>query len=94
MHDPEILILDEPTSGLDPSYRSILLKQLEKFRERGGTVLVSSHILSDLQKLADEITMIREGEIVYSGPKTEDIEKTYEKLIAKKQIREKKSQQI
>jgi ABC-type multidrug transport system ATPase subunit len=94
MHDPEILILDEPTSGLDPSYRSILLKQLEKFRGRGGTVLVSSHILSDLQKLADEITMIREGEIVYSGPKTDDIEESYEKLIAKKQVREEKEQQI
>jgi len=84
MHEPEILILDEPTSGLDPSYRNILLKQLDKFRERGGTVLVSSHILSDLQKLADEITMIREGEIVYSGPKTDDIEKTYEDYFVKR----------
>ena len=64
IHDPEVLVLDEPTSGLDHSYRSILLKQLEQRRKEGKTVLISSHILSDLQKLVDEITMIKDGEIV------------------------------
>ena len=63
MHDPDILVLDEPTSGLDPSYRGILLKQLEQIKQRGGTVLVSSHILSDLQKLVDDVTLINHGKL-------------------------------
>ena len=58
VHDPDILVLDEPTSGLDPSYCGILLRQLEQVRKRGGTVLISSHILSDLQKLVDSATLI------------------------------------
>ncbi|CAJ0747140.1 5242_t:CDS:2 [Entrophospora sp. SA101] len=74
MHDPDILVLDEPTSGLDPSYRGILLRQLEQVRQRGGTVLISSHILSDLQKLVDATTLIDKGKIVYTGEKPDDIE--------------------
>jgi len=86
MHDPEILVLDEPTSGLDPSYRGILLKQLEHARERGSTILISSHILSDLQKLVDSVTLIDKGKIVYTGKKPADIEEIYEKLILKEKI--------
>jgi ABC-2 type transport system ATP-binding protein len=86
MHDPEILVLDEPTSGLDPSYRGILLKQLEYARKRGSTILISSHILSDLQKLVDSVTLIDKGKIVYTGKKPDDIEEIYEKLILKEKI--------
>jgi len=86
MHDPEILVLDEPTSGLDPSYRGILLRQLEQVRKRGGTVLISSHILSDLQKLVDSTTLIDKGKIVYTGKKPDDIEEMYNKLIAKNKV--------
>ena len=92
MHDPEILVLDEPTSGLDPSYRSILLKQLEQVRERGGTVLISSHILSDLQKLVDSTTLIDKGKIVYTGKKPDDIEEMYNKLVFRDKIKVKKGQ--
>ena len=92
MHEPDILVLDEPTSGLDPSYRGILLKQLEKIRERGGTVLISSHILSDLQKLVDSVTLIDKGKIVYTGEKTSDIKKMYNNLISHKKIAEKTGQ--
>jgi ABC-2 type transport system ATP-binding protein len=92
MHDPEILILDEPTSGLDPSYRGILLKQLERVREKGGTVLISSHILSDLQKLVDSATLIDKGKIVYTGKKPADIEEMYNKLVLKEKIKEKTGQ--
>ncbi|CAI2196708.1 6433_t:CDS:2, partial [Funneliformis geosporum] len=80
IHDPDILVLDEPTSGLDPSYRGILLSQLEQVRERGGTILISSHILSDLQKLVDSATLIDKGKIVYTGKKPADIEEMYNKL--------------
>ena len=91
MHDPDILVLDEPTSGLDPSYRGILLRQLEQIRQRGGTVLVSSHILSDLQKLVDDV-LIDHGKIVYTGKKTTNIEEMYEKLIIGKSIANKEKQ--
>ena len=45
---------------------------------------MSTHILSDLQKLADDITMIKDGKIVFTGPKTDDIEKTYEDYFVEK----------
>ena len=92
IHDPEILVLDEPTSGLDPSYREILLKQLEQARKRGGTVLISSHILSDLQKLVDSITLIKKGKIVYTGQKPDNIEEMYNKLIIKDKFKAKSGQ--
>jgi ABC-2 type transport system ATP-binding protein len=92
MHEPDILILDEPTSGLDPSYRGILLNQLEQVRARGGTVLISSHILSDLQKLVDSATLIDKGKIVYTGEKPADIEEMYNKLVLKDKIEAKKGQ--
>ncbi|CAJ0830721.1 17598_t:CDS:2 [Entrophospora sp. SA101] len=92
MHDPDILVLDEPTSGLDPSYRGILLRQLEQVRQRGGTVLISSHILSDLQKLVDATTLIDKGKIVYTGEKPDDIEEMCNKLVLKDKIKEKTGQ--
>ncbi|WNE40259.1 MAG: Linearmycin resistance ATP-binding protein LnrL [Mycoplasmataceae bacterium] len=92
MHDPDVLVLDEPTSGLDPSYRSILLSQLEQVRERGGTVLISSHILSDLQKLVDSVTFIDKGKIIYTGKKTVDIEEMYDKLFLGDKIKTKGKQ--
>jgi ABC-2 type transport system ATP-binding protein len=92
MHDPDILVLDEPTSGLDPSYREVLLKQLERVRERGRTVLISSHILSDLQKLVDSVTLIDKGKIVYTGEKPANIEKIYSKLVSQEKIAKKKEQ--
>ena len=73
--------MDEPFNGLDPSFRQDLFNNLKVIREKGGTILMSTHILSDLQKLADDITMIKEGEIVYTGPKTGDIEETYKKYF-------------
>ncbi|CAI2179890.1 9339_t:CDS:2 [Funneliformis geosporum] len=74
----------EPFNGLDPTFRRDLFDNLVNIKKQGGTILISTHILSDLQKLADEITMIRDGEIVYSGPKTGDIEETYEEYFVKR----------
>ena len=73
--------MDEPFNGLDPSFRHQVFDYLEEVREAGGTILLSTHILSDLQKLADNITMIKDGKIVYTGPKTGDIEETYRKYF-------------
>jgi ABC-2 type transport system ATP-binding protein len=66
LHEPELLILDEPTSGLDPEGRRLVLDILREEKSRGRTVLLSSHILSDVERTCDEVFMIRQGEIVYS----------------------------
>ena len=84
LYKPKILVLDEPFNGLDPSFRKDLFDNLVNVRKEGGTVLLSTHILSDLQKLADDITMIKGGKIVYTGNKTADIEKTYDEYFVKK----------
>lgn len=86
IHNPDILVLDEPTSGLDPSHQQVLLYQLDKIRQRGGTVLISSHVLSDLQELVDDVTLINGGEIVYTGEKPSNIKKMYEDLIEIKKM--------
>lgn len=67
-HEPELLILDEPTSGLDPVARIELLDLLREFTADGEkSVLFSTHITSDLDKIADYITFIHEGRIIESA---------------------------
>ena len=63
----ELLILDEPTSGLDPVSRDELLEIFKHLKTNGISVLFSTHIISDLEKCADEITYISNGKIVYTG---------------------------
>jgi len=66
-HGAELLILDEPTSGLDPISRDELLDVFEYLKGQGVSILFSTHITSDLDKCADDITYIRNGCIVYTG---------------------------
>jgi ABC-2 type transport system ATP-binding protein len=65
--DVELLILDEPTSGLDPLMEAIFQECIREERERGRTVLLSSHILSEVEQLCDRVTIIRAGRTVESG---------------------------
>ncbi|KLL03374.1 MAG: ABC transporter ATP-binding protein [Mycoplasmataceae bacterium CE_OT135] len=81
LYQPKILILDEPFNGLDPTKRTLLANKIKEVRSQGGTILMSTHILSDLQELADEITMIKNGKVVYTGLKTDDIQRTYEQYF-------------
>lgn len=67
-HGAELLILDEPTSGLDPVSRDELLDIFEALRDKGVSILFSTHITSDLDKCADAITYIRRGRILASEP--------------------------
>jgi ABC-2 type transport system ATP-binding protein len=67
IHDPEILILDEPASGLDPRARVELLECLRELRTMGKTILLSSHILAELEELCDLLIFIEDGALVYSG---------------------------
>ena len=65
--DVELLILDEPTSGLDPLMEVIFQEEIDKEKARGRSVLLSSHILSEAEALADRISIIRAGKVVQTG---------------------------
>jgi ABC-2 type transport system ATP-binding protein len=65
--DTDLLVLDEPTSGLDPLMEQVFNDCVAEHKARGATVLLSSHILSEVERLADRVTIIREGRAVESG---------------------------
>lgn len=64
MHNPEILVLDEPTNGLDPIGIAEVRELLKKFKESGISILISSHILSELENVADRISIIDFGKMI------------------------------
>jgi ABC-2 type transport system ATP-binding protein len=65
--DAELLILDEPSSGLDPLMEAVFQDCVVEARSRGCTVLLSSHILAEVERLCDRVTIIRRGRVVQSG---------------------------
>lgn len=67
MHRPELLVLDEPTSGLDPLMQREFLTMVREARQAGQTVLLSSHILSEIQHTADDVAVLSRGDIVAQG---------------------------
>jgi len=67
VHDPKLLLLDEPASGLDPRARIELMAILRELASMGKTVFISSHILSELAELCDDVTIIDRGQIKYTG---------------------------
>lgn len=72
-HRSEVLILDEPTSGLDPFSRNELLEIFTKLKEDGTAVFFSTHIISDIEKCADDIVYISRGKIIAAMPKADFI---------------------
>ena len=64
MHSPSLIILDEPTSGLDPLVQRVFFDLMLEERSRGATILFSSHILSEVQRICDRVAIIREGRII------------------------------
>lgn len=66
--DPELLILDEPTNGLDPAGIREVRALLRELASEGRTVLVSSHLLAEVQEIADDLVVIRAGRRLYAGP--------------------------
>lgn len=80
MHKPELLVLDEPTSGLDPLVQAEFNKIVLEHKSKGGTAFISSHVLSEVQELCDQMAFIREGKMIAV--------KTAKELInqAKKQV--------
>ncbi len=65
--ETELLLLDEPTSGLDPLMENVFRECVQESRERGRTVLLSSHILSEVEQLCDRVSIVRAGRTVDSG---------------------------
>lgn len=68
IHDPQVLLLDEPASGLDPRARIEMMAILQELQRLGKTIIISSHILSELQTLCNRVAIIEKGKLIYSGP--------------------------
>lgn len=82
VHDPPVLILDEPTSGLDPRARIEVKALLKELRRMGKTILISSHILSELADCCSSIGIIERGQLLMSGP----IESVYRQIRKNRQV--------
>ena len=67
MSRPEMLILDEPTNGLDPLMQQVFLSLVEETRADGRTVFLSSHILSEVERVADSVALLRRGRLIMHG---------------------------
>jgi ABC-2 type transport system ATP-binding protein len=82
VHDPPVLILDEPTSGLDPRARIEVKALLKELRRMGKTILISSHILSELADCCSSIGIIERGQLLLSGP----IDHVYRQIRKNRQV--------
>lgn len=80
LHDPKLIILDEPTSGLDPLMQKKFFDLLKEENKKGATILFSSHILSEVQKLCDRVAIIKEGKLVQVEKISTLKEKNYKKI--------------
>lgn len=67
IHDPKVLILDEPASGLDPRARIEIRELLRELKRMGKTIMISSHILSELEEICDNVGIIEHGRLVFNG---------------------------
>ena len=74
IHDPKALILDEPASGLDPRARIEIRELLRELKQMGKTIMISSHILSELEEMCDRIGIIEHGRLVFCGT-LEDVQR-------------------
>src|ERR1700741_2149556 len=67
LHDPDLIILDEPQSGLDPVNMVVVRNLLTDLRREGKTILLSTHMMGEAEKMADEIVLIHKGQVVLEG---------------------------
>lgn len=80
LHSPKLIILDEPTSGLDPLMQQKFFRLLKEENQKGVTILFSSHILSEVQKICDRVGIIKEGRIVEVKKINELTHSTYKRI--------------
>lgn len=83
LFSPEIIILDEPTAGLDPLSSEILKEKIKHERSKGKIILITSHILSELDEMVSEIMYLREGNLVFHSGIEELQSRTGEKSVSK-----------
>ena len=85
LNNPKLLVLDEPINGLDPLGIQELRELIRSFPEKGITVILSSHILSEIQQTADYIGIISEGKLGFEGKmeEQEDLEALFMEVVAK-----------
>ena len=81
LHSPRLIILDEPTSGLDPLMQRTFFDLIRRENERGATVLFSSHILGEVQRICNRVAIIKEGRIV-DLKRIEDLRKNSYKKVS------------
>lgn len=79
-HSPELIILDEPTNGLDPLIKEEFFKLLKEENQKGTTILYSSHILSEVQKICNKVAIIKEGTIINIQSINELRKNSYKKI--------------
>lgn len=91
--DVDLYIFDEPTSGLDPLLGLVFQEEVRKLQENGKTVLLSSHVLSEVEALCDQVTIIRNGEVVETGSldKLRHLTRTTVKVRTEKVLKDLKS---
>jgi len=70
LHDPELIVWDEPSTGLDPEGRRLVADLASEFRKEGRTVLLSTHILSDIEKVCDHVAILGQGQMLLSTDMT------------------------
>src|SRR5688572_17040592 len=68
IHDPQLLLLDETASGLDPRARIEMMEILRELKRMGKTIIISSHILSELETICNRVCIIEKGRLIYAGP--------------------------
>lgn len=85
LNHPKLLILDEPTNGLDPIAIQEFRDLVKRFKREGTTVIISSHILSEVEHVADNVGIIYDGKLVYQEEleKTQDLEALFTRIIRK-----------
>ena len=76
IHDPKVLLMDEPSSGLDPRARIEMRELLKELRRIGKTILISSHILSELADLCNAVGVIEQGKLIFAGALSELMQRT------------------
>jgi len=81
LFNPGILILDEPTGGLDPTSGAILKQEILRARKADSTVVLTTHIMSEIEELADRIVFLCEGRVLFTGSKPELLQRTGESTI-------------
>ncbi|MFM8205010.1 MAG: ABC transporter ATP-binding protein [Actinomycetales bacterium] len=81
--DPKLLILDEPTNGLDPAGIQEIRDLLSDLAKRGVTVFVSSHLLSEIEMIAEYLVMLRKGEVIFFGKTSELLHRSRPTIVAR-----------